>query len=304
MRDPIPGPAVWPPTVEYRRDPASTARHLRALREVLGEPDPELQPPSRGVVWVGGGRYWPGVVAGVRLLREVGCTLPVEVWHRGTCEPVDAAQVAGLGVLILDADAAASTLGDSRIPTGDPYNGGWETKLYALTHTRFDQVLFLDADAYCVRDPAPLFGLLSPAEPFAFWEDLPRMESCVKWDRVWPGGSAGVPRVQGGQLLLDRRHGAKLLRVAHWLCQHSDYYFCWMYGDQDAWRVALAAGASGYRSLGAADWQAPAFVCSWRNLAYIVHRCQGKLFPEDRPEPFPHLPSEDAIFRHLETITG
>jgi hypothetical protein len=33
--DPIPGPAVWPPTVEYRRDPASTARHLAALREVL-----------------------------------------------------------------------------------------------------------------------------------------------------------------------------------------------------------------------------------------------------------------------------
>jgi hypothetical protein len=130
------------------------------------------------------------------------------------------------------------------------------------------------------------------------------MEHCVTWSRVWPDGANGVPLVQGGQLLIDTRHAARLLAVAHWLCQHSDYYFCWMYGDQDAWRVALAAGAGGYRSLGAADWEAPAFVCRWRDRARIVHRCQGKLFTSEQCEPVDRLPLEDRIFHHFRAVAA
>lgn len=305
--DPLPGEAVSPPTVEHRRSAASAAAHLDALRKVLAFDPAPAPAPRRGILYVGGGKYWPGIVAGIRLLREVGCTLPVEVWHRGECEAVNAADVDGLGVAVVDADAMSAAAGDNRVPRGNAGVGGWESKLYALTHTSLEQVLFLDADAYCVADPAPLFDLLSPAEPFAFWSDLPSCEGNVKWERVWPAGKAGVPTVQGGQLLIDRRHAGKLLAAAHWMCQHSDYYFAWMFGDQDTWRVALAAGAGGWRHLGAAPWKSVAFVCGWRGVDYIVHRCQSKLFrPGDIPpgkvkysNPNYALPKEGRIFTHF-----
>lgn len=296
ISDPIPAPEVWPPTIEHRRGPASVARHLAALRALVAV---TMSTPARagdGIVTVGGGKYWPGIVVGVRLLREAGCNLPVEVWHRGALEPVSARDVAGLNVDIVDATATARRLNDNRVEYQNEWRGGWESKLYALTHTGFQHVLFLDADAYCVADPAPLFGLLTNSEPFAFWSDLPHMDGCVKWPAVWPGGAAGVPAVQGGQLLIDTRAAWRTLAVAHWLCQHSDFYFCHVYGDQDCWRVALAAGASPYRCIGPADWVQPAFVCAHGGADYVVHRCQSKLFPGAEPRRCDAIPRESRVF--------
>ena len=305
MRDPLPTPDQWPPTVELRRSPESTATHHAALLEVLRHDPMYPLESGRGIVWVGGGRYWPGIVAGVRLIRELGCTLPVEVWHRGSCEPVDIYDVRGLGVEVVDSDIVSRGLEDNRITPGDETRGGWENKLYALTHTAFEQAMFLDADAYCVSDPTPLFDLLTPTAPFLFWEDLPGLDLNINWPRVLPEvaeAAASVPAVQGGQLLIERRHAVKLLHVSHWLCQHSDYYFAWMYGDQDTWRVGLSAGLCGWRSLGAADWRQPAFVCGHEGTEYIVHRCQAKLFPDITPKPFAHLPLEGRIFKHFADV--
>lgn len=304
MIDPIPTPFTWPPTIALRRDPASILKHFEALCLVLAVEPPEVKRPERGIIYVGGGKYWPGIVVGVRMLRELGCTIPVQVWYRGDHEPINPADVEGLGVWLRDADRMARERKDNRVLSPNEFAGGWETKLYALTHTCFDQVLFLDADAYCVRDPSPLFDYLSPAEPFAFWSDLPRMESSVAWDRVYPHGPGGVPTVQGGQLLIDRRHGAKLVNAAHWMCQHSDYYFAHLYGDQDTWRVGLAAEACGWRCFGPADWEDVAFVCRDRGKPFIVHRCQAKLFrPADAngkpPERCDTLPSEGRVFWHF-----
>jgi hypothetical protein len=50
--------------------------------------------------------------------------------------------------------------------------------------------------------------------------------------------------VQGGQLLIDRIRAWKLVHLSNYMCQHSDYYFKHMYGDQDTWRVSLSALAT------------------------------------------------------------
>lgn len=303
--DPLDGPETWPPTIEHRRGPESIATHLAALREVAsGSPQAPFRR-GRGILTVGGGKYWPGIVVGIRLLRAAGCNLPVEVWHRGALEPVNPRDVADLGdVWIIDAERIARAGGDQRVQFQNEERGGWESKLYALTHTLFREVLFLDADAYCVADPAPLFDLLTDDSPFVFWHDLARMEGCIKWPRVWPDGPNGVPTVQGGQLLIDTRRAWRLLAVAHWLCQHSDYYFAHVYGDQDCWRVGLAAGACGYRCLGAADWIPPAFVCRHDGAPYVVHRCQSKLFPGTAPTRLDALPREAEAFAHFAAMTA
>lgn len=303
ITDPLPGAEVWPPTIEHRRGPDSIAAHLAALRAVASS---QPQPPrrsGRGIVTVGGGRYWPGIVVGIRLLREAGCNLPVEVWHRGRIEPVRPSDLAGLGdVFVIDAEQMARREDDRRVTWQSAERGGWESKLYALTHTTFSEVLFLDADAYCVTDPSPLFSALGSDSPFVFWSDMPHCEHTVCWSRVWPDGANGVPTVQGGQLLIDTRRAWRLLAVAHWMCQHSDYYFAHVYGDQDCWRVGLAAGACGFAHLGEAAWRSPAFVCSRGGTDYIVHRCQSKMFTDAPPVPSYRLPREAralSLFRAL-----
>jgi hypothetical protein len=63
-------------------------------------PYPEGAYTGRGIVIVGGGKYWPSVYVTVRMLRHTGCTLPVQVWYLGEAERDDryAALLATYGV--------------------------------------------------------------------------------------------------------------------------------------------------------------------------------------------------------------
>lgn len=267
-----------------------------------------------GIVYVGGGKYWPMIVAGIRVLRDTGCTLPVEVWYRGKCEEVEHKDIEGLNVRLCDVDGMASVFGDSRIPTGRVCKGGWEAKLYAIYHTNFDRILFLDADAYCINDPRTLFHLLTPDEPFVYWKDLPAQANVVRWDDVYePGKRAGVPQVQGGQLIIDRIKCQSLIHVCNWMCQHSEYFFKKFYGDQDTWRVGLALGLAGYTCLVSIKWvQGIAFKCSYGDTDYILHRCKGKLFepqyipPGNQSYSNPHyaLPYEHELFTYFAQVVN
>lgn len=267
-----------------------------------------------GVIYVGGGKYWPMIVAGIRMLRASGSTLPVEVWYRGGEEPVYPSDVEGLNVTLCDSHAVADTLGISRVPTGR--DGGWSNKLFALYHTEFSRVLFLDADAYCIENPAPLFAVLdNGAPPFAYWRDLLSQNNSVKWKNVYaPGDRTFVPPVQGGQLLIDRTRAAPLVSLAKYMCDNAHYYFKHMYGDQDTWRVALALGVSSYTLIDYAHWRhGIAFFCGLTAGApAIVHRCQGKLFaPQDIPagkvkytNPQYGIPREAELFRYFAEVVN
>ena len=306
--DPLPEPEQQPMSADWAHDIAQEARHLAALRQVLAM---ELKPPTitapEGLVYVGGGKYWPGIVVGIRMLRDSKNNMPVQVWHRGDDEPVRPEQVLGLGnVQIIDAVAHAKSHGGARILRG------WESKLYALTHCNFERVLYLDADAYVVENPAPFMAELN-ASPFVFWHDLPNNFNSVRWDKVWGAGPGNVPAIQGGQIAIDRKRNWRALCVAHWMNQHSDYYYSHMFGDQDTWRVVFAAlgNQSLWSCLGAAPWQNTAFVCATRDgVKRIVHRCQGKLFrPGDIPQgrqafssPQYALPKEAKVFNHFAQV--
>jgi hypothetical protein len=306
-----PGP-VW--LLPGLRDPLPAGSqcdrlHREALARVADEapPEPFTGGRGRGVLTVGGGKFWPGIVVMARMLRDTGSTLPVEVWHRGSCEPVDPADVEGMGVTFVDAEKVAAERGDARMLTG------WGQKLYALTHTRLDTVLFLDADAYPVADPSPLLDL-AERNGFVCWNDMPDQDAFPKWNAVLPGGDRfGLPSIQGGQLAVRRDAVWPQLCAAHWVCQHADHYWPadrpraeWLlYGDQDAWRAAFAATGFRPHSLGRARWDSVAFVCETGGVPYVVHRCQGKMLrPRDltgdrENKPHWHLPGEARAFEHL-----
>lgn len=319
-----------------QNDPAVVQDYLDKLMGVLiqSNPNPDYQSGNggSGILTVGGGKYWPGIVVMVKLLRELGCNVPVEIWYRGECETIypedfydgtiqqyagiDCIYSAKYNVRMIDIDQRSTKFDDSRIKRGDVAKGGWEAKLYAIYHTALTHVLYLDADAYCVSDPSPLFDLVKD-KGFVYWQDLPNQQRSVKWDNVFPDGPANVMQVQGGQLLVNRETAWRLIHLCHYMCQHSDYYFRYMYGDQDTWRVGLAVlskhDATVYLNIGKAEWRGVAFVCAHAGVDYIIHRCQGKLYAvTDIPHgkqrytnPQNYLPQEGKVFAILaETLNS
>jgi hypothetical protein len=304
LPDPLPEPeiAVGKPS-GWHHLPAVRKRHRDALRLLLETdlPDPEIfVPGSEGIVVCGGGRYWPMVVAACKMARDV-TALPIQVWHRGREEVVGHGDLDGVpGISFRDA---------TKVSPAPRIMRGWETKTVAILHSGFEKVVYLDADAYLVSDPAPLLDACTEDDPFLFWQDLPHQDGAVNWEAFDLPASMGVPAIQGGQLVLHRRHFWRQLLVAHWLNQHSDYCYSLFYGDQDAYRVALAATGGRYRNFGRAPWKYPAFVCGlpgcggrWQEPR-IIHRPRGKAFPGNYTKTT-HLPGDDRYWRYFEAVPG
>jgi len=251
--------------------PAVIASHERALDIVIDEVEKVDYPGHDhefGVIYVGGGRYWPGIVVGCRLLRHLGYQGPIEVWRRhvGNDEPIVAEQLAGYDVKIVDALEVAKT-------TKPRILRGWESKLHAIKHCRYRKILFLEADAYCIENPV---DIIQSNDTFSFWSA--KEYSRINWDRVWRQSRRDVPPVQGGQLLINREQVWGLVLVADWICQHSEFYFRHLFGDHDAWRLALSVTEYGYRHLGELDHRYPAMVAHFDGKPIIVHRNRSKLF--------------------------
>jgi hypothetical protein len=305
--DPLDAPELASIPPNWAHSPEQIERHKAALELVAQSAWTVAQSPGtgRGMILCGGGKYWPGMVLAIRMLRDAGSDLPVELWHRGEDEPVDAADLEGLGpVELIDAKAhAQSRPGSCRILRG------WESKLYAIANTKFETILYLDADAYPVTNPSRFLDLIEE-KGFVFWEDLPNTIHNLKWPNVYPRGDGGVPPIQGGQLGICRSKVWAEIVLAHWMNQHSDFFYQHMFGDQDTWRVAFAITKKPIHNLGQAPWMETAFVCPLYGLPLFVHRCQGKLFrPEDIPvgnsqftNPKYSLPLEARVFDHFAQI--
>jgi SAM-dependent methyltransferase len=235
------------------------------------------------------------------MLRETGCRLPVQIWHRGAEEPVRPSDLDGLGTVTVH-DLTAVRTAPRRLV-------GWEAKTVALLASGLERVFFHDSDAYCVADPTGLLDRLSPEEPFLFWEDLPGTSRNVNW-ATWGLSGDHIPAVQGGQCAVHLTHFWREFVLAYWLDQHSDFSYSHQYGDQDSWRVALARTGGRYGCIGCADWDELAFTCSHRGRPVVVHRCQAKMLAPEytgggdgiNNRRLDRLPEEARAWGHYEAI--
>lgn len=201
---------------------------------------PEGRFQGRGIVLCGGGKYYfPCVWVCIRLLRALGCSLPIELWYRGPREMTGEMKVLvePLGVVCRDAYAVMQDHPVHRLD-------GWELKPFAILHSRFAEVLFIDADNVAVRDPDFLFTEEAYLTTGAlFWPDLinPELIQAGLRDEAWE--LLGIPfqrepEFETGQMVIDKRRCWRPLQLTMHLNSHSDYYYRVFAGDKDTFHLA------------------------------------------------------------------
>lgn len=218
--------------------------HRRIFKDRISEIQKSQPQPSgfgRGVVTLGGGlKYFPAAYVLCHMLRKLGCTLPIEVWYlnRYELDPKMESLLTGLGdVRCVD--------GSLSVPTKPRCWGGWEAKPWAIQHSEFDEVLFLDADIVPARDPSYLFDAPEYlASGAVFWPNWDHAVSYTASKHAWevlglqaPGRVAGSKQWPGhdkptdyipcetGQMLFSKRECWYALEVAKLLSDHSDFWF-------------------------------------------------------------------------------
>jgi ADP-heptose:LPS heptosyltransferase len=207
-------------------------------------PGPQPRFNGRGIVISGGGaRYFVNAWVCLSALRRLGCSLPIQLWHLGPHE-MDAEMeelVARFDVVCVDA---------SKLRRKFPVRslGFWEIKPYSVTFCPFREVLLLDADNVPARDPTFLFDSPEYREAGAiFWPDFGRLK---KGEPIWRSCDLEMPagpEFESGQLLVDKERCWPAVRLALWFNEHSDFYYQYLHGDKDTFRLAFRRTGTRYQ---------------------------------------------------------
>jgi len=191
---------------------------------------------GKGIVIPGGGlKYFTNAWVAVRMLRKLGCKLPIQIWHLGPEEIEERmrAIMVPYDVEFVDAYQVREVHPVRRL-------AGWELKPFSILHSRFEQVLLLDADNVPVVNPEFLFHTPQFEQTGAvFWPDFGHLNAS---DPIWD--ICGVPyrdepEWESGEILVDKRKCWRALQLAMWYNEHSDFYYQYILGDKDTYHLAF-----------------------------------------------------------------
>ena len=111
-------------------------------------------PGTRGLVTTAGTDYLPHVIISLRMLRKIGCQLPMEVflstqrdWEPYICNTV----LPSLNARCIVQSPHLRTTAKNEPPSR------YQSKIVSILSSTFSEVLFLDADCFPVTDPTKVF---------------------------------------------------------------------------------------------------------------------------------------------------
>lgn len=233
---------------------------------------------GRGIIICGGGaRYLTNAWVCVNMLRQLGCRLPVQIWHLGAKEK-DAQfeeAIADLGVTFVDA---------SRVRRKSPVRilNGWELKPYALLHSPFKEVLLLDADNVPVENPEFLFETREFQRTGAiFWPDYPPPDSGCRALPVWRSCGLAKPKepeFESGQIVVDKSRCWRALKLSLWFNENSDFYYQYLHGDKETFHIAFRKLRQPYSLVTTPVHSLPGTMCQhdFRGCRVFQHRNTDK----------------------------
>lgn len=206
------------------------AKMKKAHEKFVGGLDQELRlvynPGTRGLVTTAGGTYLPVFLVSLRMLRRTGTSLPMEVfladkneYEEYICDKVFPELNAKCVVLSEILEAVPHSLKIEK----------YQYKVFAMIFSSFEEVLFLDSDAFPLHDPYELFT----SEPFT-------NHGLVSWPDFWASSvspiyykisSQEVPPMslrqttESGELLLNKKTHTKSLLLATYYNYYGDIYY-------------------------------------------------------------------------------
>lgn len=221
--------------------PARTAEWTSFLRSL---PDyPVDQYSGRGIIVVAGGKYLESALVMIKMLRESGTQLRIQVWHLGEAE-----MPASHRVLLEPYKVETKNFEDyvsSEALAPIQANVGlrlFQLKPLAILHSDFEEVLLLDSDNCPIRDPSYLFEDKSFKEiGTVFWPDYWKTSEENPIWKIIGVEPSGTWEQESGQILIRKSTAWKAIN----LCVHfnTEFYMRLLNGDKDTFRFSwLASG--------------------------------------------------------------
>ena len=188
---------------------------------------------GRGIVMCAGGvGYFTCCWVAIHAIRRTGCRLPIEVWYVGNelSEEIKTA-LGKLNVTFVDF-----------LDYDDAPTLGYRLKPFAIINSSFKEVLYLDADNICVRDPEELFNSEEYQGSGAlFWPDFWKT---TKENPIWAivGSTAYDTKEQeSGQILINKERCWKELNLCMYFNKRFEVYYKLLLGDKDTFKFAWMA---------------------------------------------------------------
>jgi hypothetical protein len=176
-------------------------------------------------------------------LRRVGCTLPIELWHLGEVElgPRVRGYFEARGVHCVDARTQS---GGNTLPSWTT----WGLKPFAVRHSRFREVLLLDADNVPLVDPTYLFDDPGYCQTGAlFWPDYGRFTADHPAWELFDLPHLEEPEQESGQMVVDRARTELALTHVAALNLAGDIVYRYVHGDKDTWRLGFRLAGAPYQ---------------------------------------------------------
>ncbi|TDH66481.1 uncharacterized protein CCR75_003270 [Bremia lactucae] len=186
----------------------------------------------------------PSAYASIRALREVLlCSLPIELWYRK--KEMDAAPYSMAPLRQLAQVHRNVTFREIINKKAI----GFDAKVFAIYHSHFDSILFLDSDNVPVRDPSFLFESQEFTDTGAiFWPDFWHPKHSIfnihSQSLLWElldQAFVDMFEQESGQLVIDRRRHGAALELVKFYSFHTPNFFKnlkLVHGDKDLFRLA------------------------------------------------------------------
>jgi hypothetical protein len=197
-------------------------------------PYPGGQYEGRGIIICGGGGYFPSAWVCIRMLRQLGCQLPIQLWYLDDSELTSElrALVAPFGVECVNA-------AELRTSHAQPLINGWALKPFAILYSSFAEALLLDADNVAVVDPTFLFQEEAyRREGACFWPDYGSLGPDRAIWRICRLAYRDEPEFESGQILINKERCWRALQLTMHMNEQAAFYYNYIYGDKDTFHMA------------------------------------------------------------------
>jgi hypothetical protein len=210
---------------QIQRERELLAECLRDLTEY-----PASRFAGRGlIICAGGPLLFTNAYVLVHVLRhQMNCRLPIEIWYLGSPE------MSSRMLFLLEELGVSAIDARTELPPYLSISHGWQLKSYALMHSRFEEVLLLDADQVPLRDPEEIFDWpLYTSRGAVLWPDIVDVDAKNPIWHVCGLVGQAVTAVESGQLALNKRHHWTALQVIVHLNRRAEFFYEILYGDKD-----------------------------------------------------------------------